>query len=234
MTHPKFNVLIVCSLRAQINKVVKHLKQKGYTNISGGTEQLVGNVLLVEGIALLLENNNSNLGWRLCAEALLDQQALKLIVKGSESMEQPFKDYLSTDIRNLIKSLRAASAQLKSGNNLTDAQRKLIFEYLEVNPIAVAEDKARKLIAQKSPNKVHNNIPIKVTTILGSKGLSYDHVFLINFDDKYLCPDGLDDEAVNKFLVALTRSKKQITIYTSQRSEPKLVSWIGSNNKRIR
>ncbi|MDD4358782.1 MAG: hypothetical protein PHY30_03125 [Candidatus Pacebacteria bacterium] len=39
-------------------------------------------------------------------------------------------------------------------------------------------------VSKKEPYK---NIPIKLTTILGAKGLTKDYVFLVNFDDNFLC-----------------------------------------------
>ena len=42
-----------------------------------------------------------------------------------------------------------------------------------------------------------------LTTILGSKGLSYDYVFLVNFDSKYLipAPAGVTDERINGYIL---------------------------------
>jgi superfamily I DNA/RNA helicase len=80
----------------------------------------------------------------------------------------------------------------------------------------------------KFPKKVNKNIPIKITTILGSKGLTSDYVFLVNFDDKYILDKGnkITDENICKFLVALTRAKRRIYIYTSQTKLPTFVDWI--------
>jgi superfamily I DNA/RNA helicase len=82
---------------------------------------------------------------------------------------------------------------------------------------------------------VHQAVKIKLTTILGSKGLSYDYVFMVNFDDTYLLPQSgeIDDESINKFLVALTRSRKKISIYTSKNTEPVFVDWISAERKEV-
>ena len=56
------------------------------------------------------------------------------------------------------------------------------------------------------------DIPITVTTIPSSKGLSSDYVFLTNFDNNYYIEDnkkGPSDKDVFKFLVALTRARKK-------------------------
>ena len=72
---------------------------------------------------------------------------------------------------------------------------------------------------------------IKITTILGSKGLSSDYVFMVNFDDKFLLEKGkITDEKICNFLVALTRARKRLFIYTSSKQVPIFVEWIGEEN----
>ena len=83
---------------------------------------------------------------------------------------------------------------------------------------------------QSSPSR-HGSLGFPSDS-LGSKGLSCDYVFLVNFDDRFLIPkSGLTDECVNKFLVALTRSRKKTFIFSQPLSEPTFVSWIDPERK---
>ena len=55
------------------------------------------------------------------------------------------------------------------------------------------------------------NLDITVCSILGSKGLGADVVFLVGFDEKKLpMKDDIEDSEIYQFLVVLTRAKKRI------------------------
>jgi superfamily I DNA/RNA helicase len=85
-----------------------------------------------------------------------------------------------------------------------------------------------------SGNPGLRNIPIKVTTIQSSKGLSADVVFIANFDDRYFLRDGstITDQDICNFLVALTRTKKKaFLISTVDKKNPSLLRLI--SEKRI-
>lgn len=232
---PRFDVLIICPLKKQTKALAKALRKKGYRNLSGDESANDHSGFLEKGLSLLLEDNNSCLGWRLCAEALMEPDALCVAINASESCTDSFEHHIPKDIATLIRKLRAIAVKLKNNRVLNDRERELIFLHLGIDPDRLGEDTARDVILSGSvSNKVHHMVKIKITTILGSKGLSYDYVFLANFDDRYLVPtNGIDDESINKFLVALTRSRKRIFIYTSNRTEPQFVSWIDSSRKTL-
>lgn len=233
-SEPKFEVLIICSLKSQINIIGRALRKKGYNNVSGDNISSDKAIELADGLALLYDNKDSNLGWRLCSEALMETDKLKAAVVQSANLTIEFHDCISSDTKTLIKKLRAACVKLKEGKSLDEEQQKLIFDHLEIPITKLGEANARDKIFNNRSNKVHHNTKIKLSTILVSKGLSYDYVFMVNFDDKYLIPSGgIDNESVNKFLVSLTRSKKKISIFTSQTTEPILASWIGADRKKV-
>ena len=68
--------------------------------------------------------------------------------------------------------------------------------------------------------------------MLGAKGLTRDYTFLVNFDDRFLLDRSNDnlmkitDGGICKFLVALTRAKERVCIYTSKDEYPTYVKWI--------
>lgn len=233
---PAFDVLIICPLKKQIPKIADALRKKGYTNVSGDEKASIIKQKLADGLHILFDDKDSNLGWRLCADALMDANALVDAIKQSADLQKPFKDCVPTDIATLIKKLRAITVKLEGAQAVSDEDRDLIFEKLGVEPNKLGEAFAKGLIFGSAlSGDLHCSTKIKITTILGSKGLSYDYVFMINFDDRYLLPDGtqVNDESINKFLVALTRSRKKISIYTSGRTEPTFVSWIGAERKTV-
>lgn len=234
---PKFDVLIICPLKKQIPKIAEALRKKGYLNISGDETPTGSTNGLSEGLRLLLTDKDSNLGWRLCSEALLDDDKLNEAILKSSDNQTSFKDCIRNDDKQLIKKLRAISAKLIKNQDITDDERTLILSNLGIDANKLGEEHAKEIILEStSSNSLHSAVKIKITTILGSKGLSYDYVFMINFDDRYLLSNNgqtVDDESINKFLVALTRSRKKISIFTSKSSEPTFVSWIASERKTV-
>lgn len=232
---PKFEVLVICSLKSQINALAAALRKKGYSNISGDGLPTQNTQRLSDGIGMLIEDTKSNLGWRLCTESIMDADAFNGLLLQTVGLDKDFVDCVPSAVKKEIKALRAVASKLKTNKELSDDQRELIFRRLEINPSMLAEKTASERIFASKSGHVYSDTKIKITTILGSKGLSYDYVFMINFDDKYLIPSGgIDDESINKFLVALTRSKKKIIIHTAQKTtEPKFISWIAANKKQI-
>lgn len=234
---PKFDVLIICPLKKQIPRIAESLRKKGYTNVSGDGKANKTKQILADGLNILLGDKDSNLGWRLCVESLADANVLEDAIKKSSDLQKAFKDCLPRDTVSLIKKLRAISVKLRDEQIISSEDRLLIYEKLGVKPEELGDAFAKDLIFGSSmPGDLHCSVKIKITTILGSKGLSYDYVFMINFDDRYLLPqDGssIDDESINKFLVALTRSRKRISIYTSKTTEPTFVSWISGDRKLV-
>jgi len=232
---PEFDVLVICPLKKQIPKIAQALRKKGYTNVSG--DEKIGNIKqkLADGLHILFNNKDSNLGWRLCADALANSNELTDAIKKSADFQKLFKDCLPSDLVATIKKLRAITVKLEKAQSISAEDRNLIFEKLGVEPEKLGETYAKELIFGSAlSGDLHCSTKIKVTTILGSKGLSYDYVFMINFDDQYLLPGGkVDDESINKFLVALTRSRKKISIYTTKDTEPTFVSWIKDERKAV-
>jgi superfamily I DNA/RNA helicase len=170
----------------------------------------------------------------LCTEILVPDDVLSQIVKQTSACDAQFLEAVPKDAKKEIRALRAASVRLSEGQSLSAEQSDLLFSKLGISPGQLAEAEARDQIFHGYRKNVCGDIKIKITTILKSKGLSYDYVFLMNFDDRYLIPkDGLTDESLHKFLVALTRSRKKITIFSSQAGGPTFVQWIGHERKRV-
>ena len=108
-----------------------------------------------------------------------------------------------------------------------------VFAVLGYNPAEIAQSKIRGKLAQKSARKnIYKNTPIKIVTVLGSKGLTRDYAFLVNFDDRFLLDRDdnrsmkITDGSICRFLVALTRARERVCIYTSKNEYPTYVQWI--------
>jgi hypothetical protein len=231
----KFDVLVVCSLKSQIPKLAQALSKLGYANVHSDADSSDVSEQLASGLRYLVGDKDSNLGWRLCTEALVsDAGQLSQIVKQTSGCDVLFATAVPVELRKSIRKLRAACVKLKDSQALSVEQRALLFSKMGISPDELAESKARDEVFRSYRRNPCGDIKIKLTTILKSKGLSYDYVFLVNFDDRYLIPGGdVTDESIHKFLVALTRSRKKITIFSSQDNGPTFVKWIGASRKRV-
>jgi len=114
-----------------------------------------------------------------------------------------------------------------------DTRMDEVFTVLGYNPVDITRTKIRSKLVQKTARRnIFKNTPIKIVTILGSKGLSRDYTFLVNFDDRFLLDrnnDGdytISDVSICKFLVALTRARERVSIYTGVEEYPTYVQWI--------
>jgi len=231
---PVFEVLIICPLRKQVKTLGAALRKKGYGNVLGDDLPNEESINLADGLGYIVENKDSNLGWRLCSEALMDAEEFAAALLKTAKCDIAFSECVPTGIKSQIKVLRAVCVKLKEGKTLDARQQKLLFEKLGISVEKLGEQDARNRIFSGRSNKPHLSTKIKLTSILGSKGLSYDYVFMVNFDDKYLIPKKvIDDESINKFLVAMTRSRKKIFIFSSQAKEAIFVSWIMGARKKL-
>jgi len=228
-------VLIICPYRIQIELVEKGLRARGFKNIDAS--QKYEHDIIMEGFNLLLKNNSCNLAWRVLFEAECNRigasERFEQVMKESVNSDTPFMNLLTVDERKTIKSVNAALRKIKDGKVVDDATMAEVFAVLGYNPVEIAQSKIRDELAQKSAKKnIFKNTPIKIVTVLGSKGLTRDYAFLVNFDDRFLLDRNDDssmkitDDSICRFLVALTRARERVCIYTSKNVYPTYVEWI--------
>ena len=108
-----------------------------------------------------------------------------------------------------------------------------VFNVLGYNPVNITKTKIRNKLVQKTAKRnIFKNTPIKIVTVLGSKGLTRDYTFLVNFDDRFLLDRNdegeytVSDVSICKFLVSLTRARERVSIYTGVKEYPTYVQWI--------
>ncbi len=229
------SVLIICPLRKQIEALEKELRIKGFKNIDASQKNKYDPI--IDGFNLLLKDSKCNLGWRIIFQAVCEKQQkedrFKLILDESISTETKFLDLLEVNERKYIKKIIAVLRKINKNNPINDDELNIAFDCLGYNLNEIAKDKIKSELGQSSIQKhIYKNTPIKIATILGSKGLTRDYTFLVNFDNKYLLEQNgkklsVTDGSICKFLVALTRAKTKTYIYTSENRYPTYLEWIG-------
>lgn len=228
-------VLIICPLRKQVESVERGLRARGFKNIDAS--QKYEHDIIMEGFNLLLKNSSCNLAWRVLFEAECERmgasERFEQVMNKSFNSDTPFMDLLTVAERKTIKKVNATLRKIRDRKNVDDAAMAEVFAVLGYNPAEIAQSKIRGKLAQKSARKnIYKNTPIKIVTVLGSKGLTRDYAFLVNFDDRFLLDRDdnrsmkITDGSICRFLVALTRARERVCIYTSKNEYPTYVQWI--------
>ncbi len=231
------SVLIICPLRKQIQHLEKALTLKGYRNIDASQKHAEDIVL--GGANLIMDDSKCNLGWRILFKDLCtkEDRAVRYaeILNESASSEDNFLNLLTVEERRPIKRVTAILRKIRNGRDITNGELAIATDFLNYNQEEILLDKMRGALDYSRISKnIFRDIPIKIVTILGSKGLTKDISFLVNFDDRYLLEreERLfipSDSSICKFLVSLTRAKIKTYVFTSQNSYPTYIDWIGSD-----
>ncbi len=229
------SVLIICpGTKNNIlkDKLEKYLRLQGFKNIQNSKSEAKDNLLY--GLELLLKPGNSkcNLGWRIVSKHMLEQKIFDNVVTQSHKTEKSFKSFIDKKNNKYVSSILKTLRKIRDNNQTNEDDLNKVFCFLDIDPKNIAIQKIKSDLEEKRASKnLYKNTSIKITTILGSKGLSSDYVFMVNFDDKFLLDKSkITDEKICNFLVALTRARKRLFIYTSSKQAPKFVEWIGEEN----
>ncbi|MBU1626536.1 AAA family ATPase, partial [bacterium] len=207
------SILIICPLRRQIIELERALSQKGYRNIDA-SERHAEDILL-SGANLIIDDSRCNLGWRIlfkdaCVKAGMEERYQEVLSASTESQDS-FLNLLTVDERRPIKRVVSILRKIRKGNDIIDEEFSIATKFLNIDPSILAMSKMRSILDQSRISRnIFRDIPIKIVTILGSKGLTRDVSFLVNFDDRYLLErDGQNlipsDTKICGFLVSLTR-----------------------------
>jgi len=233
----KFYVLVICPTRIQCNQVAEALIKKGFNNIEYKEKQ-DENVTLLDGVKLLLKNDKCNLGWRIVCEILLESKDFKSFLKKthqnkSTKIYELIDENCKAEVKKMIKVLK----KCQKDKDITEGDLD-ILKRIGINPYEIAKDFLKDeldfdLSGKSNPER--KKIPIKITTIQGSKGLSGDYVFITYFDDQYFIKskdkNEISDKDIRNFIVVLTRAREKVSLISSQKREPTFLTWI--NEERI-
>ena len=90
--------MVITPLPCQAIKIKTHLYKKGFRNIQTQyKDDGESKEYFLDGIGLLLKDENFNLGWRIVAEHILNKKELKISIEKSYSDKSPFKELIDKD-----------------------------------------------------------------------------------------------------------------------------------------
>jgi superfamily I DNA/RNA helicase len=200
---------------------------RSYPHIVFDTKSHEDQSKILDGIKMLVSYEHSNLGWRIIAGELLNSIALKKVLIESQKLTA-FRELLEADfiqpieeVINLINIVKQESREFSSPEK---RKIKTLFpgdaDHI-INFYSPAEEE--ELIEQNPEEPT-----ILLRTFEGSKGLSGGHVFIVGAHNgsipKFDHNDDIKDIEYCKFVVALTRTRKQCHVISNR--------WINTPKKR--
>ncbi|MGD0158255.1 MAG: UvrD-helicase domain-containing protein [Terracidiphilus sp.] len=237
LTRGKFSVLIVSPIRSHARAFASTLRKKGFQNVEYADRPERG-ITLLDGLKKLLEDENSNLGWRIVAGTLLEKDLLKqALIQTNANAPPPLHEIISEEHRKKTKKLISILRKIRGEKPITVEERTTLLEHQidtsQLGVDALGED-LRAAIRHNNVRAGLRKIPIRVTTVQGSKGLADDVVFVTDVDDRFFIgKNGITDRCVCNFVVALTRAKKKVFLVSAPGPTPTFVSWIDKGRLKI-
>ncbi|MEW6217779.1 MAG: UvrD-helicase domain-containing protein, partial [Candidatus Bipolaricaulota bacterium] len=101
----KYTVLIISPYSAHCQSIREGLTVKGFENVQFADRGGRACPPLLDGLRLLLEDSDSNLGWRVAAEAILDGPAFEEVLRSAASQNGRMVDYLGSELKAKVREV---------------------------------------------------------------------------------------------------------------------------------
>jgi superfamily I DNA/RNA helicase len=228
----RFSVLVIAPTRNQCGALAKGLLKRGFLNVAYVQAKDDRDPGLFDGLQLLVNQDDSNLGWRIAARHFLSEaDFVELLKKTEPPSNQRMRDIVGTELKLRIRKSVTALKRLQKGQDISRESAEALFSELSLDPIAITQKHLQERLTSAIRPKVDHalrNIEIRISTIQGSKGLSEDYVFITHFDDRFFLEANGEpsDQKICNFLVALSRARTRVMLVSCQRKEPTLLGWI--------
>jgi superfamily I DNA/RNA helicase len=119
----KFSVLVIVPPqmgKRLLPKFAKELKKKGFRNVTFPTRSVGGEPTLMEGLRILLDNKDDNLGYRIVAKHILDVANFEKLLRKCAG-EEKVSDHLSEDDQKKIKRLLRTLKKIRDDKDVDQA-----------------------------------------------------------------------------------------------------------------
>jgi superfamily I DNA/RNA helicase len=234
-----FSVLIISPTKVQTRDIVAALKDKGLARIEmiekrGGNEPT-----LLDGLKILLEDGNSNLGWRIASKHFSKSEEFEaLVTKSNAAGAKTVAEIIGLEQRKAIVKVVRILRAVRDEKDVDEKELDNLLAMVSIKPRELAKRILLDEIvstAQRTGNPSIRKLPIKATTVQSSKGLAAEYVFITHFDDQYFIKNKdkkvISDQDICNFIVALTRARRKVfLISTDSKSEPTFLKWIRKEN----
>lgn len=212
-----YPTVLIIGQKHYLSELQKILVRR-YPQTEYDTKSKEENSKILDGLKILLRDENSNLGWRIIAGDLLSGIALKTAVIESRELT-PFREILEEyfiqsilEIITLIRTIQQESREFSRAEKRTI--RRIFPEAAELIIKFFSPSEEEETIEQDPEEPT-----ILLRTFEGSKGLSGGHVFIVGANDGSMPKiEGTEIQDIEccKFIVALTRTRKQCHIISNR------------------
>lgn len=236
----KFSVLIISPTNTQSRLIFESLNKKGFTNIEPVKKREDEEPTLMDGYKLLLNDKNSDLGWRIASRFHLAKSNFELLLKKSnEDNAGHIFDLIDKEKKKEIKEILKILRAVKNINDVEITKLDEVFKRANIDPYHFAKNVLREKIVSDSLYSCDpelRKIPIKFSTIQSSKGLAADYVFITHFDNQFWIKNEKEilDREICNFIVSLTRARRKVFLISSDKNkESTFLQWINKDKIEI-
>ncbi len=228
-----FSVLIISPYKKQSHAIAETLKEKGLHNIEYAKKN-EPEVTLLDGIKLIMENKDDNLGWRIASKFLLDEIEFVDLLKETElDPNKKIHELIDPKYKTELMNILGILDYVNDDKPVSDEEYYEVLKKINLDPFGISKEFLKKEMnstLQRIGIPALRKIQIKASTIQSSKGLAADLVFITHFDDRYFVKNEdktkIADQDICNFLVALSRTKKKLYLISSFEEEPTFYKWI--------
>jgi superfamily I DNA/RNA helicase len=169
-----FSVLIISPTKTQSRQLTAALKEKCFEKIEYVEKRGAKEPTLLEGLKLLLDDEKSNLGWRIVAKCLSKEKDFTSLLK--ETIQEKPKnmcELVGPDCRNQVKEMLGVLKKLANDKPIDESSVK-VLNLMSLDPYNIMKEilaEELDLESRRFDDPAVRKIPIRATTIESSKGL---------------------------------------------------------------
>jgi len=229
-----FDILIIVPngmKKVRFPQIRNSLDIAGFRNVRCAERQDTS-VSIADGLSLIRENPECNLGWRIVLSVIATSDEFRHILKLSAA-EPTAKicALVGEDCASKVRTLASSFQKLLGGEELENSELDKLLSLAGYDRRQMAKEKMREdcYSHERAPVSMRSirDIRIHLTTVVGSKGLSADYVFLLDFSDGHFSKSKkISDQNIYDFLVAMTRARKQLYLISPDDKEAYFLGWI--------
>jgi superfamily I DNA/RNA helicase len=227
-----FPTVLILGRREFLGQIHKQLKENGFPQIQYRKRRTY-RVRVLDGYRILADDEVSNLGWRIVVDAFppddLDLRLERALTNRTQlSLElDPAFVAVHLDraraVGDLVDGQPVAAARMRDLREACRLTKRQIEEALRTSPFQIdlplasddagSPDDGAEDAASTSPT-------IVCASLVGSKGLSAQHVFVVGMNNGFLPidPDGITEDEVCQLIVGISRTRKKCYLLSAGRS----------------
>lgn len=233
----KFDVLVISPFTGQGEKIGNALIGKGLKSVEF-KEKHNKELSYLDGLRLLTQRKTgqqSNLGWRIASRfKLSDEIFSEILMRSKEEDPLPFGRLVPADTKAQIDRDVELLKTIKNKEPISTEEIDTLLNSLSLDQDEIKINHVREelLTGHSTAQGLQaiKKIPITLSTIQSSKGLSSEYVFITHFDSRYIPREGdVTDQDICNMLVALTRARKKVWLLSTTDEPCVFLNWIDKN-----